>query len=460
MHLRLRLGASALVLGLCLAAAPSARANGRFPESQFVWVGPGTASRTIVLRTTFGFAVSDDAGQSFHWICEEALDYAGPPFDPPVVLDAADRMHVGLFDGLVRVSADRCDYPRLAALEQQFLADLDATPDGTTLVAVSSSGSAGARNRVYRSDDAGESYAPQGDGVPGVLFDTLEMAPSRPSRIYLTGVQLAPRAVVLYRSDDGGVTLTPVPFAQAGSLSNAYIAGVDPTNPDRVFVRGVLTVPADAGTAATTLLRSDDGAQTFHEVARAHGAMLGFALSDDGRTVWTGGPDAEDGLARSDDGGETFHQLSTMQVLCLRQHQGTLYVCTNFVRSGYGLGRSMDRGETVQALLRFADLQGPFQCPVPADASYSVETAVCGARWPLVHAQFVPDAGAAGGLDGAAVMDAAPGHGTGYTLGGGGACATARGAAGGGRGRPGLLALAAVAALGARRRRKRTHPQG
>src|SRR5205807_1174319 len=41
------------VAALCL-ATPEARGNGRFPAAQHVLVGPGTESRIIVLRTTFG----------------------------------------------------------------------------------------------------------------------------------------------------------------------------------------------------------------------------------------------------------------------------------------------------------------------------------------------------------------------------------------------------------------------
>jgi hypothetical protein len=132
---------------------------------------------------------------------------------------------------------------------------------------------------------------------------------------------------------------------------------------------------------STALLRSDDGGEHWREMARTRGPMLGFAIADDGRTLWIGGPD--DGLLRSDDGGARWQRIGGQQVLCLRQHEGVLYVCANFVRDGYALGRSRDRGDSVQPLLRFQDIAGPVACPAG-----SPESGLCGPRWPLVQRMF------------------------------------------------------------------------
>src|SRR5579871_4402772 len=102
------------------------------------------------------------------------------------------------------------------------------------------------------------------------------MAPTNTQRVYVTGVTNSPRAVHFYRSDDGGTTLNELGQIATLGLQSAYIAAVDPTNADTVYVRGdVPTSPADAAstTLATALLRSTDGGMTFVEIARAIGYM-------------------------------------------------------------------------------------------------------------------------------------------------------------------------------------------
>jgi hypothetical protein len=390
-----RLRFPALAAAALLALPAIARANGRFPAAQHVMVGPGRQSTTIALRTTFGFAVSDDGGRSFHWLCEDALGYAGPPFDPAFAIDPRGRLHIGIFDGMARVSADRCTFERLAPLEGQFLIDLDQHIASGRVAVVTSSGG-DAFNRVYLSDDDGERYRPLGEGLQGVLFETLEMAPTDRERVYLTAVQTSPRRIVAYRSDDGGATLRELPFPTA-DVTGAFVAGIDPTNADTVYVRVNLVPPPEDGgepPSPTALLRSTDGGESWREIARTVGPMLGFAISDDGRTVWIGGPDPLDGLQRSDDGGDHWRRIGDTRVLCLRQHAGTLYVCGNFAIDPFALARSRDRGDTLEPLLRFEDLRGPFTCPPE-----SPETAVCGARWPLVRRLFAPPETMDAGLD-------------------------------------------------------------
>lgn len=384
--------AHALIVALLTAAAPrTASANGRFPSAQHVLIGPGAGSRTIALRTTFGFVISDDGGASFHYVCEEALDYGTRNYDPPFAMDRDGRLHVGLFDGLVRASADRCVYQRSSAFADLLVTDLDNDPTGSVVAAVAAPAFPGARNHVYRSDDGGETFVALGEGLSGLTFDTLEMAPTDTRRVYLSGLTFTPRRVVIYRSDDGGATLREMPFTPPAMLDGAYIAAVDPRDADIVYVRGTLAPTDASATRGTVLLRSRDGGNTWEELARTRGAMLGFAISDDGRTLWMGGPDAADRLQRSDDGGTTWKRISDVEVLCLRQHAGVLYVCANYLSAGYALGRSHDGGSTIEPLVRFEDVDGVFACP-----RGSPETDLCAPRWATLRAQYFSDAGAPG----------------------------------------------------------------
>jgi hypothetical protein len=115
--------------------------------------------------------------------------------------------------------------------------------------------------------------------------------------------------------------------------------------------------------------------------------MLGFAISDDARRVWIGGPD--DGLSRSDDGGMTFTPVASTHVACLRWHAGSLYVCADWLRESFALERWDDGASTPVPLLQFNQIQGPFAC-----APGTVENDTCGMRWPMQLTALQPRADA------------------------------------------------------------------
>lgn len=117
----------------------------------------------------------------------------------------------------------------------------------------------------------------------------------------------------------------------------------------------------------SALLRSGDGGAHFEVVARTRDAMLGFAISDDGRTVWYGSPD--EGLFRATDGGQRFTRVGMLPTHGLRFHGGALWLVTDWVRQPWALGRSMDAGEHFEAVLRFEDVLGPPMCARPSEGT-------------------------------------------------------------------------------------------
>ncbi len=346
----------------------SASANGRFPTAQHVVVGSGAASSVIALRTTFGVLLSRDAGRTFVWLCEEGMYFPLVPslnFDPPVEINSAGAVVFGFENG-IRHSVDACKADDARATPGHVFADLTATPSGDVIFAIE--GAQGAANAVYRGD--GTSFTRLGEGVSNVLFDTIEVAPSSPSRLYLTGRNVETFAPVFYRSDDGGVTLTAI-TPDAGTADSLWVSGVDPTAPDTVYVRAAMGL-------GTELRRSTDGGRSFRTITATRDPMLGFAISDDGRTLWVGSIDA--GLVRSDDGGESFHQVNRLPVFCLRQHANTLWACSDWINTPFALGRSADRGATFDAVLsfsNFAQFVGPPTCEARSEG-----TDICIERWP------------------------------------------------------------------------------
>ncbi|TAK31694.1 MAG: hypothetical protein EPO40_04255 [Myxococcaceae bacterium] len=369
--LRAALFASALV-----ALSPGvSHANGRFPAAQQVVLGPGARSDVIALRVTFGLLVSRDAGRTFRWYCEDLIYFPFVPglgFDPPVEVTALGDITVGFEDG-AHALTDGCDVRDLASVTHREITDLAATPDGAMLYATDST--TGSRSYVLRADTS-LAFRRMGDGVDRLRFLTVEVAASRPDRVYASGFDDTPsRTPRVLLSDDGGGTFREL-STPGGFGDSAYVSGVDPADPDVLYVR----VIEGFGSA---LLRSGDGGAHFEVVARTRDAMVGFAISDDGRTVWYGS--ADEGLFRSTDGGQRFTQIGMLPTHGLRFHAGVLWLVTDWVRQPWALGRSMDGGEHFESVLRFEDVLGPPACARPSEG-----TVICGERWPTLQRELEP----------------------------------------------------------------------
>jgi len=371
-----RVFAATALAWAALTCSTEAFANGRYPAAQHVLIGPGPAAEAIVLRNTFGFLLSRDAGQSFGWVCEGALGYGGE-FDPPFALDASGRVHFGLYDGLVRATADTCGVERLGLFEGENVVDLDNHPSGASIVALSVtpfvSGGPTPVARIYRSEDGGSSYALVGS-ISGVLLETLEHAPSSASRVYLAGASAPPSRPIVYRSDDGGASSVELAQAWPPDVERLFVAGVDPSDEDTVFLRATLKPSSGKSTA---IFRSRDGGASFEELLRTNGPALGFAISADGEEVWVGSP--SDGLSKSANGGDDFSLVRGDAVRCLRHHEGVLYVCGGPPQGTPMLGRSIDGGATVSALVSSCTIDGVAACE-----SASSPVAQCAASWPQV----------------------------------------------------------------------------
>lgn len=355
----------------------SSRANGRFPEAQLIESVPGDPS-TLFLRATFGVLVSRDAGKTWRWICERALGYEGQ-WDPPVAATRDGRLWVGLEDGLVS-TRDGCDLEAAAELDGHTVKDLTIDPTGETLWAIT--GAPGKKSFVWRRQP-GKRFERLA-GMDDTNLMTIEVAPSNPSRVYLSGQSYSTIRGQIFRSNDGGATFT----AEKNDLQAEgpfFIGAVDPQDPNRLLVRHLHTKGSD-------LLLSRDGGKTFKNVLAMTSAMFGFAKTADGSTYWAGSGLPEHGLFRSTDRGEHFENASKSGVLCLHAASpDALFVCQNaFTPGAPAIGVSRDRGKTVTALARFADIEGPVACPTP-DARGSL----CSGTWPETKALLTPglDAG-------------------------------------------------------------------
>ena len=386
--------AGVVALG-CAVAAPAA-ANGRFPESNQISFSP-TDPDLVLLRVTFGLLVSRDRGKTFHWVCEQSIGFSGVE-DPMYAVTPSNTVIGTTFQG-VTVTRDRaCGWAYAGGeLAQQVFIDLSANPKAPNDVVVFASsydrqdeaGNIEFKSRVWETRDEGQTFT----ALPGV-FDkkllgyTIDLAASDPDRIYATAVRnpgTAPRGFFL-TSRDHGTTWEEVEIPLVGTERSLFIAAVDPTDADRVYIR-----TSNTGDGPSRLLLreatkpiadagSDAGppAVTFREIFTATAALLGFALSPDGKKVYIGGP--KDGLRVASTTDFSFEQRAAIEVQCLALQGDRLWACSS-ERSGFIAGTSTDDGRTFTSAIRFCEIGGPLDCPTGSPTS-----TLCNEQWPAQKA--------------------------------------------------------------------------
>ncbi len=366
-----------------LAPTSPAAAHGRFPEAQQILDHP-SAPDVFAVTTTFGLVVTGDGGTTWRWICRLATQ-AGPNEDPVFAFAGDGALLGAVFDGLVR-SPDGCTWAKPEpALSDRVVYDLVRHPTRPeTLFALTSDGG-DQPNALFRSDDDGLHWVPTSEPVAPILFERVRIAPSDPRTIYLSGAfprtAVSPRRPFVYRSRDGGSNWDVLAFEfDSDDERNLRVLAVDPLRPDVLFMR----VVKDPGAQPERLVRSRDGGETWRTVLEL-AEISALSIAPDG-TVWVGGrnqivfgagdvdagtpmPPAH-GLWRSDDGGDTFDVVrEDLSVGCLAWREGALWACGDNYQDGFALGRSMDGGQTFEALLRFEELSGPVQCDPTSDTA-------------------------------------------------------------------------------------------
>jgi hypothetical protein len=390
-------------LALGLAVEGAASANGRFPASNAVLFS--AADATVFVRVTFGLLVSKDHGASWSWICERAIGFSGPE-DPTYVVTKSGAIVVGLFDGL-RVSRDGgCTWEGLKTDATVFV-DVTARSDGAVLALASSyerHGDGGSlyKTQVWISTDDARSFVPLAPRFdPTLLGETVEVAPSDPSRVYVSAVrgEDPDRQGVVLVSSDGGKHWTERALELAPKELAPFIAAVDPKRADRIYLR-----TSASPENPTRLLVSDDGFRSKRTLLAAKGPLAGFALGGDGTRVYVGGPD--DGLYTGGANALELTQASKLKVQCLARRGDALWACSS-EGGGFIAGVSSDDGATFAPRLHLRDVRGPMACAEGTSVAKE-----CGADWPKLRRELglgpepEADAGASASADAGASAEA------------------------------------------------------
>jgi hypothetical protein len=377
------------VIGLMIPAV--ALANGRPPLTNGVHFRPGDG-HAVYVATTFGLLISQDDGCTFRWVCEQNLGYGGT-FDPKYRIAADGTIFATTFNGL-RVSRDGgCSFITATAdrpaddpghIAGSWIDAIDVGPTGDVWVATANSGRP---NDVYRSTDAGVTFAPRGLASPSVWYKSLAIAPSRAQRIYASGYEVAATlpdgghipVAHLHITDDDGEHWTESPLAgvQYDSTPLVLVVGVHPTNPDIVYMFSVRANPP----SGDRLYRSTDGGMTWTEALATAAPILDVTVTRAGAVfvATLGG-----GSYQSSDGASFAAMAEAPQLACVGQRgDGALFGCgANWEPDFKAVARSND-GAVWDKVFRFVELAGPLQCPAG-----TAQHEMCEGMWPALQQQF------------------------------------------------------------------------
>jgi photosystem II stability/assembly factor-like uncharacterized protein len=332
------IGLLALSVVLIGARPEEARANGRFPEAQRLVEDPRDAAR-LYLTGTYGLLLTEDRGSTWFYVCESAFALNFVEGDPLFEVLADGALLGGIYETLNRSSDCGCSWSAvLGQPDTENVVDVVRDGDGALLALVEDYADFPARYRLFESTDEGitwQNLADLPDDVPRA--HTFDVAPSDPSRIYVSAYVEALAEGVLLVSEDRGQSWEARAIPGTSVTVVPYIAGVDPNDPARVFVRTDHWDNAAEFAARDALLVTSDAGATFVEVLRREAKLLGFALSPDGATVLAGYGDpvleglstnSEDfGIYQAEAATLTFERISELPVGCLEWTNTGLYVC-------------------------------------------------------------------------------------------------------------------------------------
>lgn len=380
----------ALVAAVAVTSCPAiAAANGRFPQTNQIVYDFG-GGPDLAARTTFGVLVSHDRGATFHWVCEQVVGYAGNQ-DPGIGLFGDGSLAVAAFEGLLVSHDGGCSWQKIGnGLENEYVIDV-AIQRGAPLrgVAVTSTGMTGGKFHVqaWSTIDGAKTWTPAGVQLPiDLLAETIDVAPSDPQRLYVSGTFVdsgGTKQGAIEVSADGGGSWTRT-VVDLGGDQSIFVAGVDPIDPLRVYVRtrGSGKDAADGG-VVDRLLVSKDGGGSFQQAAAIGGPMSGFALSPNGARVAIGSVAAGLLVAARDD--LAFVSVAKKAIQCLAWSPDGLYACGSDFADGYVIGRTIDEGKTFVPLIpKLADVGGPL-ATCAAGSAYEAE---CLPLWPMLGEQY------------------------------------------------------------------------
>lgn len=381
----LTLARSLLLALAALCRAAPAQADGGFPDVRQLLL-PQARPEQIILGTNFGLVLSEDAGESWLFSCEQKLNaYAS------VYLLGAQPGHrifaVTSGAGLIYSDDDSCSWTAaqgsLSGVLPYSVAIDPSDPRRVYVIGVAPDTSNG-QESIYASDDGGLTFeGPKLMAPAQSALLNLLVAPSQPDTLFVSMFSAPQNHPSLLRSRDRGEhwevvsdlseSLGDVPFE---------LLAVDANDENRLFVRVL-------GPSAEALAVSDDGGLSFVPSVSIAGKLTAFLQLSSGTILLAGTAGTQAVGYRSKDDARTFERWpEAPHVHALAERNGTLYVAADNFADGYVVAVSDDEGAHLKALAGFDDVQAVKSCVASActdSCAYYADiklwpSAVCGSQ--------------------------------------------------------------------------------
>ena len=353
----MRAALALLVTALVMATPAVARGDGAFPAGQGVLV-PADRPLELILVTNFGVVLSQDAGATWTWSCEQEANALGMLYQlgpqPRRRLFAVANQHLVYSDDLT------CSW-QIAGGLLAGQAVTDVFPDPTNADRVVAIGAANGAGSVFTSQDGGATFdATLVQASAGEVIESVEIARSDPRIVYVSLID-QDQHPKLARTSDGGVSWTMNDLAADLGTGLVRIIAVDPDDADTVLLRWSSLAGGEA-----LAVTHDGGATTSTPLSIPH-YFTSFARLPDGALVLSAvvsvSPALKAGLFVSHDGAATFEENDAVPgVVALAQRDGVLYAATDNYADGYALGASTDVGVTWQPVVRFDQIGSIMAC--------------------------------------------------------------------------------------------------
>ncbi|NPC83547.1 hypothetical protein HPC49_35655, partial [Pyxidicoccus fallax] len=336
---------------LALGSGATAHAHAGLPETSNVAMRRGHPEDFFV-GATFGAVISRDSGQTWRWICPEAMGYAGWRPSEFLWREAGDIM-AATGSALLRSPDGGCSWNTHPYFKDTWVSAVAAHPTDDRIL-YASTHKTNIANGVYRSGDGGETWEPTSLMRKGLKLFAVRVSPADPRRIYASG-EGDEGKLLFFRSEDAGDTWAEIEHPLPALLRpyELVVTVADPVSADTVWVRVLAQ-------GYTYLMRSDDGGRTLVQVYELDDQFINMDLSADGSTVWVGtlnyffrgprtGPLQKLGLPTGN--------------ACVLRDGETLYGCGSTWLHDWALARSRDQGTTWEPLFTLYGIKGTQHCP-------------------------------------------------------------------------------------------------
>ncbi|RKH10054.1 hypothetical protein D7X74_28290 [Corallococcus sp. CA047B] len=376
-------GAAAVAV---LLGSGTAWAHAGLPETSNVTLRRGHPEDYFV-GATFGAVISRDSGQTWRWVCPDAMGYGG--WRPEsFVWRGSGELLAATGNALLRSKDGACSWSAHPSFKDTWVTGLAVHPTDDAVMYTATGRSTSATNGLFRSDDGGETWRALPLQRAGILFSAVRVSTANPSTLYVSASDTT--RMYLFRSDDAGETWEEATqtFPELVRPFDFVVTATDPVDAKGVWAR----VSAQG---STHILHSTDGGRTF--TARSGSGIddvfVNMDVSSDGGTAWVS---TYNSFFRSQAGGAFDKLTLPTGNACVTRVGEVLYGCGSPWLHDWSLARSHDDGTTWEPLFSLENIQGSHQCP----AGTPVRD-LCPSRWPQLaetigaplYPDGIPDAG-------------------------------------------------------------------